>query len=330
MCHLNKTMKYLIICFSIIFISSCQSDEIISEETLVSNDHNLNSVQKELQDSSQFFIIETNKESIITGEYGTKIYINPEDLKTISGEKIAKTIKLELKELLTQSDFVKEGVQTVSNGDLLVSGGAYYINIYSNNEPVTLKENKTLKVEFPVITNEDMYLFYGERDSSGNMNWNETSIKLETKVEIKGETIGDWDTGFIIDKEKAELNIKTYKAVNINQFGWINCDRLFKEGKRVNLVINFSNDTLGSAAVYLIFKGINSVVIDHYLSINNKLVSGFSDVPVGYDVRLLSYTVKNGKIYSYMRNFTILENENIRINFKETSIDKLSELTSIN
>jgi len=151
----------------------------------------LNDALKKFEEPSQNFKVGTNKPSIITGRKGTKIAINPNDLIRESGNSLGKNIEVELKELTNQTDLLCANAQSVSDGKLLISGGAYYIGMTSNGENLKLKEGKTLNVQFPKISNKEMELFYGERNDLGQMNWINTNenFKVIEKVQIKSESV---------------------------------------------------------------------------------------------------------------------------------------------
>ena len=85
--------------------------------------------------------------------------------------KEVKNIRVELLELTTPSELLKNNVQTVSNDKWLISGGSFKIDIYSNNELLELKKGKTISVSFPKIRSEEMQLFYGVRKENDAMNW---------------------------------------------------------------------------------------------------------------------------------------------------------------
>ena len=121
----------------------------------------------------------------IKGKKGVVIHINSKDLlcESCETETNIDSITVILKELTTRKDLILENVQTVSNGKWLKSGGSYFIDLYHNNNHLSLKEGKSIKVDFPVNTNqENMSLFYGERLEDGRINWNKTNKKLEEKT----------------------------------------------------------------------------------------------------------------------------------------------------
>jgi hypothetical protein len=132
--------------------------------------------------TQQFFV---SPDSIITieGIKGTKIAFKIEDLEgLLNGPNIKDSLQINLIELTTKQELLFANTQTTSNGNWLISGGAFKIDIRANGESLILKESKTIKVDFPKTSEVDnMRLFYGEREENDNMNWNETNIVLKEK-----------------------------------------------------------------------------------------------------------------------------------------------------
>jgi hypothetical protein len=138
--------------------------------------------------TSQHFQFPSSKTAKVKGKRGSIITINPADLETSTGGSIGDTIHVELKECLNQNQFMQAGVQTVSGGQLLASGGSYYINITSAGQQLRLKEGKTISAQFPRITDQKMSLFYGERDSLGKMEWTETPVQFASDNRVPTST----------------------------------------------------------------------------------------------------------------------------------------------
>ncbi len=128
---------------------------------------------------SQHLTASGKEKSIVKGAMGCRVLVVPKDMVTPDGQPVTEEIDVELKELPGVEQMVKQGVQTVSDGKLLVSGGSYYVNMTSKGQQLKLKLGKTLKVILPKYTNEQMNVYYGAKDSSGVMNWTETSQKFE-------------------------------------------------------------------------------------------------------------------------------------------------------
>jgi hypothetical protein len=148
----------------------------------------LNDYLKKFEEPSQTFNISSLKPTQIKGKKGTMISINPADLETVDGKPVGKDIQIELKELTNQQQLLRTNAQTVSNGQLLVSGGAYFINMVSNGQQLKLKDGKSLGVAFPKLSEDEMALFYGQRDSLGQINWQKASETLKTKVSHRRTT----------------------------------------------------------------------------------------------------------------------------------------------
>jgi len=327
----NKILLILTICFALTNCSQRQSD--LSEKRIIDVNF-FDSLIKDYKEPSQFFVVNFNKPTIIRGLKGTLLMIDPFNLSTIEGDPIDDKIEVELLELTNQVEFIKARIQTVSDGNIIISGGAYYINMTSNNKQLKLREGKSLKTQFPKIVDEDMILFYGNRDSLGIMNWKKAEVPLLTK---KGEDAQDLITEFlgytgVIDDSIAIAlnnyyndNTFYYQPVELNQFGWINCDRFIDESDLTELHCTFDpKDSIISASLHLVFKEINSVVNKYYISHqDNPLSKVFKGIPIGNNVRLIVYSIKDSKILLYSSDFSITENQNINIVLKVSSKEEL-------
>ena len=361
-------MKFLhILTFILTFaLFSCKN---INSKNSSNTEENLNDFRKtEIEKMSDFlrkyevpsqkFKISVDKPQQLKGKKGTRLFINPNDLETESGQALGKSIEIELKELTNQEHFLRTNVQTVSNGKLLVSGGAYYINITSDGQNLRLKKGKKLSVDFGKFTNSKMSLFYGELDSLGKLNWRPSDIKFETKQKayvVVSDTFQDKDGSidgifaYINEesnrpisaeekKEKEELKKNTtladnlYKTLEIKQLGWINCDRFYDIDNKTNLKFTFnSNVDITIANVYLIFKDINSLMQSSYFSYRDKeFNSSFENIPIGSKTTIIAFAIKDGKAYSYKKDLTIEPNKSIQLTLTATEEKEINKLFDIN
>lgn len=126
----------------------------------------------------QLFTVGADSVSVIEGKKGSRILVVPADLETTAGVPVTGKINVELIELHTKSDFLRQGITTTADGRLLESGGSYYINMRSNGRQLQLKSGKTLLAMFPKITQSDMQLFYGDKEKSGDVNWKAVDAKF--------------------------------------------------------------------------------------------------------------------------------------------------------
>jgi hypothetical protein len=179
----NRLLGLLII--AIFGLTSCDNKQTTSESKKSADARTelekINSAYKQYEGPSQIFKVSADKATQINGKQGTIISINADDLMTENGQPLGKSIEVELKELTNQEQLLRANAQTTSNGQLLVSGGAYYVNMTSDGQQLKLKEGKTLSVEFPKLSNSEMSLFYGQRDSLGQLNWQQAEQKFESR-----------------------------------------------------------------------------------------------------------------------------------------------------
>lgn len=355
---MKKTLGLLIIL--IIGLGSCKNQESPSafrEISIKQEFDSLIALLKTLDDSSQKLTVSSNKKTKVRGKGGTIIHVDPIDLSAEDGQPLGKTIDIELKELINQKDFLKANAQTISDGQLLMSGGAYYINMTSDGRQLKLKDKRGLKVEFPKLIENEMSLFYGQRDSLGQINWKEAAQKFEdvpkdssyTEINESSETVWvierESDLDIALDSTRASLtkeekkkikeqsknyalSTQLYKAVEINQFGWINCDRFFEIPNKTNLQLAFNpKDSIVSAYAYLVFEDIKSVLQYPYFVMGDKTFnSGFNSIPVGSKTKLIVFSLKNGKIFSHKSDLTIEHNELIQLTMNEIPQDSLTSL----
>lgn len=307
---------------------------------------------KTYEEPSQFYDVPAHQVKEVKGKAGTLILVNPDDLTTLQNEPVDNKIEVELKELTNQEQLLKTNAQTVCNGKLLVSGGAYYINLKSEGKPLKLKSGKSLSVKFPKLTDAPMTLFAGYRDSLGQMQWQ------QRKQVFRADPLqGAWrDTrnmaiqydGDILEidtfpkrkkKEKTETEKKVdeaydkvYAAMDIQSLGWINCDRFYNIPDKTNLSINIQGrEAIPFASIYLVFDGMNSVMQTHYGSTAKGVSNpGFENIPVGAKVRLVAFSLKDDKLLAYSSDIIIKKNETVAVALKEISEEELKKMLSKN
>jgi hypothetical protein len=303
---------------------------------------------KIVDEPSQFYTVPANQIKEVKGNAGTIILVNPDDLATLTNKPVEKPVEVELKELINQEHLLKANAQTVCNGKLLVSGGAYFINLKSDGEPVKLKPGRALSVKFPKLTEEPMTLFTGHRDSLGQMQWQQRKQVFNpdgmqqawrdsrnTIVQYDGDileidTLPKRKPKQLTEKEKqvTEAYKKVYAAMEIQSLGWINCDRFYNIPDKTRLSIKL-DEHVPFASIYLIFDDINSIIQTHYGATQNGTSNpGFEDVPVGAKARLVAFSLKDEKMMAFSSPITIKKNETVTVSLKEASDDELKRMMS--
>ncbi|MEQ8706565.1 MAG: hypothetical protein RIC19_21720 [Phaeodactylibacter sp.] len=135
----------------------------------------------EIAEKPQHLTTPSDKPTTVTGAKGAIVYVDPNRLETVDGSPLGDNIQIELLEMTDNSSMLLNNTQTVSNGQILVTGGAYYLNMTSDGKQLKMKQGKGLEVEFPKLTEDEMGLFLGERDSLGQINWIPTEDSFDPK-----------------------------------------------------------------------------------------------------------------------------------------------------
>lgn len=200
------------------FLSSCVYNNNNTTNTLdtktVKNDlDKIDNIFNNKQSEVLHFEVPSDTISQINGLKGISILVDPEALETIDGNAIKGNINVEIIEATNKFDFIKNNIQTISNGEMLISGGAYYISMTSNGLQVKIKENKYIELELPKLNNDSMELFFGERDDIGNMNW----VKAKEPFKSKDNTNKKRHTTWL---EKPSIPKKPIYNLNLND---VNC-----------------------------------------------------------------------------------------------------------
>lgn len=325
----------LFVCVVVVFCYSCnnsapttitKTDSVVVTVVVdtVRERFLLDSVLKQFETPSQYLKASAIHPAKVTGSKGTIISIFPDDLMTLSGKPLGNHIDIELKELTTSEEFARNRAATVSDLKLLVSGGAYYIHMTTGGDTLKLKPGKALNVQFPILDKENMFLFYGKKDITGQMNWRPSGQDLKV-IE-----------GYLPDPRKeGEREVKTnekpssvYNEILVENLDWINCDYFASSENLTQLSVDIDkSDSFVYVASYVIFKDVNSVMtsFERVSGTINKIYG----VPVGANVAFVAIATKNNKLYAYKSELKVTEGQMLHIKLKETPASDVANLFKI-
>lgn len=184
-------MKYLISCFALLLIFEfCNSKKSGTKNTLDQTSLELTkdtlagyeSSFFSFQERPQVIIVPSNKISTVKGKKGLVLTVDPSKLETEDGSPFAKEIVVHLMEMINQDDLFRNDATTVSDGKLLVSGGAYHIALQSGGKNLKIKKGQSLTTLFPKLTDSEMQIFYAQKDGDGKLNWKPSSQNLDETI----------------------------------------------------------------------------------------------------------------------------------------------------
>ncbi len=287
----------------------------------------------------QRFSISESGYTKITGEQGTKVFIPSNVFVKKDGTPVdPEKVKIEMQEFYEMSDFVKNNLTTVSNGEILETGGTINLRAFADGEELTLRKNAFIDVYFPTKTPDDgMAAFSGIPDEAGAMNWTPigTDLKLDVvdkeklnagdrvafittitqydvskeefdamKISERGENLFAsvaWsDTTFVADK----INYSTV-TFRLSGLGWVNCDRFYQyKGPKTDLFVNVDQWT--SPKIFMVFSDINAIIYAE--KVYDGLVV-FKNVPMGEEVSLVGILPAAENFNFGMTRFKIKDSE---------------------
>ena len=206
MLHQEKIEMKNILTIIILVIGffSCQSekDKIIegNQDIIFSEIYGNSQIQ------SQFFEIDSERDTILISQNGTKIRIYTNSFEPINDSiRIQSKIQIEVKEAFQPIDFVLGNLTTTSNGQLLKSGGMLFISANSNGEELQLKVDKEIGVIVPAEElDKNMMIFSGVRDSF-KIDWTQPESILNEQIKTLEETYISITYQFVGDLGEANV-----------------------------------------------------------------------------------------------------------------------------
>ena len=174
----NRMKNILIIIILAIGFSSCQSEK----ERIIEGNQDIifSDIYGDSQIQSQFFEINSERDTTLISQNGTKIRIYKNSFDLVNDSiKIQSKIQIEVKEAFQPIDFVIGNLTTTSNGQFLESGGMLFIGAKSNRKELRLKEDKEIGIITPTEElDKSMMIFSGVRDSSTGSVLNQLLLTL--------------------------------------------------------------------------------------------------------------------------------------------------------
>ena len=120
----------------------------------------------------QEFTIDPTRENIITGSKGTELIIPTACLVDEDGNLPSGTIVIRLKECYDYPDMLTERLTTTSGDERLITGGMIHLEAFAGDKKLQIREGMDISIGFPAEEpDEDMQLFYGDRDDQGKVDW---------------------------------------------------------------------------------------------------------------------------------------------------------------
>jgi hypothetical protein len=152
-----------------------------SSETNNSKPKNMTQLYQQLAVKTQSFKINTNRDTILQGEKGTRLFIPKGSFAGIGDNAV---VDFQLKECYDFSDMIGENLTTMDGDKMLRTGGMIYTEATSNGKKLALKNSIDVEFASKESKEPNMQLFTGARNvnRNGAMNW--TPLTTSNKAQI--------------------------------------------------------------------------------------------------------------------------------------------------
>ncbi len=119
----------------------------------------------------QSYSLDATQDQILTLKGGTLLGFEAGSFEQ-NGKPVSGPVTIEVKEYTQLSDFLADGMSTVSNGQLLETGGSLDVSAAFKGQKCELAKGKPLRIAFRRNAEvEGMETFVGNRTNDGRMNW---------------------------------------------------------------------------------------------------------------------------------------------------------------
>lgn len=221
-----KNIFFIILLFS--FYTNCKEEK--KHISLVNKTLSKESIE------SSLFTINCKVDTTIIGEKGTQITIPENAFVNSKGEIVTENIEFELKECIDKIDIVLANLHTVTNGQILESGGMVYLNATQNGEQLTIANDKQIGIEVLSDSSlQGMSYYEGEIFEDSSMNWkNPIPIQPNDSQEIT-ETVTD-------SVKRRRIKDTIFKKHNIFYSITDYYNIIWKEGEEKKLIRKISDE----------------------------------------------------------------------------------------
>lgn len=291
-----KRNLFLPLAISLVLISSCKKEtDPVPQGPIVYLD-DIQSFYGEHGAPVQSFQVSAANGGTIIGAQGGYVQFDPGSFVTMNNQPVTGMVKIDLREVYNRKDMVLSDIQTVSNNQILISGGMMEIRASQNGQPLRLNSSQYAKAGIPNNGSGTMQLFYGDY-SNNSINW--------TPVPTLGQ-VGD--TGL-------------FYSFWIDSLKWVNCDYFYNDPNpqtNVMAVLPAGYD-IKNTSVFMSINGRNSVLrLKNF--VNGVVETDPTLIPTGLNVVIGAIRINGKKIYSAFQPLTITPNASVNLNFSETTI----------
>ena len=303
-----KIFAYLFACSTI--LAACKSDDTNPTNPippLVYIDNFLENNQPEIQE----FTIDASQGGDIEGKDGTKVSIPPNAFTDQSGQMVTGNVTFQLQEVYTAGGTVFAKRPTISNGNILVSGGNLFVNAQQDGEDLELANGQSIDFLSPTDSADNNMEFFVGSGEDLTFNWNR-----------------DTSTAMVPVTDTTGLTMYAYELRNM--FNLINCDYFWNDPRpRTEVWISPPAGYDDNNTIIFIHIPTTSSVVPCYFwndSMNRFEFRGGFELPVGLEVDIIGLHYDGVSLRYSVINTTIVNNHATSMLFKEGTPKEIRDI----
>ena len=281
---------------------------------------------------SQYFLVNPMRDTTLYGKEGTEIHIPPTALTS------RKLVSIKLKEFYSLADLMINDLSTVSNGEMIQTGGSIYLDAreHKTEKKVTINPNLGLDIAFTDGRDDPKMEVFIKDPRSVRMNWIRPSktVVTMTKSWSMTETILDPETNEVIssktynskkewedhlnkkaeEKKTADIIIAkkkaNYEKLKVYDMGYINCDK-FPDEPKIQFMVAADDSIV--AEYFVVFNNVRGVLKGE--TRGNSV--DFGAIPSDKAARLIAVSFQGDKTYYYTQNFIAKNTPNAQVALRQ-------------
>ncbi len=251
-------------------------------------------------ESIQTFSVSNEEHSVVIGQNGTQLFLDEHQFHFSNGDSVTGMIDIELTEILSISEMIRNNTPTTSYGEILVSGGQIKLTAFQNDQRIY--SDSSILVQIPTTAPDtNMQLFNGLPDSliSTNINWVSTAaLNLSNSITI-ALGLNSSNSFYSFNFENPDLQ-------------WINCDYFWNTNPVSNTTITLklpANLDNSNTTSFLIFPDINSVASLYWSNEPGEMY--FNRIPVGTAAIIATISDQEGEMFAAFDPVIIQEDHSL-------------------
>ncbi len=232
----------------------------------------------------------------------------------MNGIRVAEPVEIELKEVYSKAEIIRENLSTTSKGALQEWGAMVYLNATSFGENVTIQSSLPVTIELPRSQNpqlKGMRVYNGQRIGSDQINWLENDYSSLHRIGVVGKINHKTTLQMLKNSREGRRLLGNY-LFKTTGLGWINCNRALSL-KKEKTTLSVLEDTKAVIDIKLVFKKKNTVI--PLTKLKGQYVA--SNVPVGEKAYLVGLGQMGNELYMAVKEITIDQNHQESLEFKQ-------------